>query len=351
MKVLKKLIAWALIPIILELAGLFFIDKFYLGDESTFNIKKVDISSKKSHTKIKVKIPDDAKDVKISHNGNYVSYYENESIYVVDTDKNKKKEVDVADGAELSYYTWDTDSDVILMAEKISKNGSSYLEFEAYDAKRDSKTERKNDQNQVLEILLPNSNYEVENVAFSGASNVTYVVSESAGERSRIYRIDRMTRMNLAKFRATQLGNIAAINTEDGDQLIYEDRSSNRIRGKSAEPIATGENAMHYLLGADSNDYIYIGNGENDKINKIFVANLTKQRSSWKTYKLSGYTDKKNIYVLRDGRIYVNNPSQNTVTEVATGKSVQYEGKLAGVYNYGVISISGNKVLGSLFSN
>lgn len=350
MKVLKKLIAWALIPIILEVAGLLFIDKFYLGDKGTFNIKKVDISSKKSHTKIKVKVPDDAKDIKVSRNGNYISYYENENIYVVDTDKNKKKEVSVSDDAELSYYTWDADSDVILMAEKFSKNGSSYLKFEGYDAKRDTTTERKNDQNEVLEILLPGNNYSVKNVAFSGASNVTYVASGAEGQRCRIYRIDRMTKMNLAKVRTTELGNIAAINTSDGDQLIYEDRSSNRIRGKSAEAIATGENAMHYLLGADNNDLLYIGNGENNSINKIFVANLTKPRSTWKTYKLSGSVNKKNIYVLRDGRIYVDNPSQNTVTEVATGKSVQYEGKLVGVYNYGVISSSGSKVLGSLFS-
>lgn len=348
MKVLKRIIVWALIPIIIELAGLFFIDKFYLGDEMSFNIKKVDISSTKSHTKIKVKVPADASNIKVSHNGNYVSYYENGSIYVINTDTNDKKEVDVENGAKMSYYRWDLDSDVILAAEKFSRAGSSYLKFLAYDAKRDSAEERKNDQNQVLEILLPDSNYEVKNITFSGASNVTYVTSGAEGETSRIYRIDRMTEMNLVKFGGIQLGNIAAINNEDGDQIVYEDRSTNRIRvGRGQQVIATGENAMHYLLGTDNNEQVYIGNGENDKINKIFVAD--SNRMIKKTYQLPGYVNKGDIYILRDGRIYINNSDNHTVTEVASKKSIQYDGDLVGVYNYGVVSRDGDRILGSLF--
>lgn len=350
MRILKRIIAWTLIPIVLEFAGLFIIDKFYLGDDMGFNIKKVDISSKKAHTKIKIRIPEDAKDIKISHNGNYLSYCEDGSIYVVDTDKNSKKEVDMDENSLMSYYRWDIDSDVMLIAEKFSKGSSSYLKFDAYDAKRDSLTERKNDSNQVLEILLPNSNYEVKNITFSGASNVTYVISGAEGQTSRIYRIDRMTQMNLVRFGGIILGNIAAINNQDGDQIIYEDRSTNRIRiGRNQNVIATGENAMHYLLGTDNNDQVYIGNGENDRINRIFVANLERPRNSWKVYTLSGYTSRKNIYVVRDGRIYINDPSKNIVTELTSGKSIHYDGYLVGVYNYGIISRNGNKILGSLF--
>ncbi|MCH3964646.1 MAG: hypothetical protein LKE46_10265 [Clostridium sp.] len=350
MKILKRIIVWTLIPVIFELAGLFFIDRFYMGDEMNFSIKKVDISSKKNHTKIKVKVPEDAEDIKVSHNGNYISYCEGESIYVIDTDKDDKKEVTMEDGSELSYYRWDLDSDVILMAEKFSRAGSSYLKFVAYDAKRDSTTERKNDSNQVLEILLPDSDYEVKKITFSGASNVTYVTSGAEGQTSRIYRINRMTQMNLVRFGGIQLGNIAAINNQDGDQIVYEDRSTNRIRiGRSQEVIATGENGLHYLLDTDNNDRIYIGNGENNRISKIFVADLTQPRSSWKTYQLSSACDKKNIYVVRDGRIYINDPGKNTVTELTTGKSVHYDGYLVGVYNYGVVSRDGNKILGSLF--
>lgn len=350
MKVLKRIIVWTLIPLIFEMAGLFFVDKFYVKNQGSFNIKKVDTSSREAKTKIKVKVPDDAENIKISHNGNYVSYYEDGSIYVVNTENNDKKEVDVDDDSDLSYYRWDLESDVILMLEKFTRGGSSYLKFVAYDAKRNSTEERKNSSNEPLEILLPDSSYEVKNVAFSGASNVTYVTSGAQGEAARIYRIDRMTALNKINFGGIELGNISAINNEDGDQVVYEDRSANRIRvGKRGDVIATGENAMHYLLGTDDDERVYIGNGNDDNINKIFVADLNKERSSWKVYNLSKQTNRKNIYVIRDGRICVNNPSENTVTEITKKKTVEYKGNLIGVYNYGVISRDGNKVLGALF--
>jgi hypothetical protein len=103
------------------------------------------------------------------------------------------------------------------------------------------------------------------------------------------------------------------------------------------------------LLGTDDDERVYIGNGNDDNINKIFVADLNKERSSWKVYNLSKQTNRKNIYVIRDGRICVNNPSENTVTEITKKKTVEYKGNLIGVYNYGVISRDGNKVLGALF--
>ncbi len=350
MKVLKKIIILTLIPIILELSGLFVIHKFYLGNKTSFNVKKVDISSKNSHTKINIKIPDDAEDIKVSRNGNYISYYKDDTIYVIDTNSNKEKKVSIENDSKIAYYTWDIESDVILIAEKFSREKSTYLKLEAYDAKRDFKTERKNDENEVLEILLPNSNCKIENIVFSGASNVTYIAAKTNEQINRIYRVNRMTEMNVVKLSKAILGNMVVINNQDGDQLIYEDRSTNRIRmGKSGQTIATGENSEHYLLGTDNNDQIYIGNGKDENINKIFVANLNEHKNNWKTYQLQEYANKKDVYILRDGRIYINNSSKKTVTEIATGKSIQYEGQLVGIYNYGVISKEGNKILGSLF--
>jgi hypothetical protein len=350
MKVLKRLIIWTLLPIILEFIGLFFIDKVYIKDQEIFNIKKIDISAEKSPTKIKVKVPEDAEDIKVSYNGSYISYNEDGTIYVVNTDTNDKKEVDVDSDSSLSYYRWDLESDVILMAEKFSRAGSSYLKFVAYDAKRDTSEERKNGQ-EPLEILLPNSNYEVKNIAFSGASNVTYVTSGEDGEVGRIYRIDRMTVLSKIDFGGIRLGDkIAAINNQDGDQIVYEDRSTNRIRiGRSGSVIATGENGMHYLLGTDNDEQVYIGNGENNEINKIFVINLSDDTSNRKIYTLPQPVNKKNIYISRDGNIYINNSSENTITEVKSKKSIEYEGEFLGIYNYGVISRDGNKVVGTLF--
>ena len=139
MKKLKRIIMWTLIPIIIEMAAFLFMDKFYFNDESNFNIKKVDISSKKEPNKINVKVPEDAKDIKISHGGDYISYYNGESLVIIDTSNNDKKEVVLADGNELSYYTWFLDTNNILIAEKSVEGESSYLKFESYNRRRTDK--------------------------------------------------------------------------------------------------------------------------------------------------------------------------------------------------------------------
>lgn len=348
MKNFKRIIMWTLIPVAIELIGLLFLNQFYFNGEANFNIKKVDISSKQAEHKIKVKIPEDAEQIKVASSGNYISYYDGQSLQVVDTVKNDVKQVDLEN--ELSYYTWNLDTDDMFIAEKTRAGGnSSNLKFESYDAKRDEIYPLKNlEKNQDLSILLPDDSYEVKRVAFSGPSNVAYVMSGGNEETNgRIYRIDVMIRMNLVNFGRCKLGNIAAVNNENGDELIYEDRTYNRIRTGRGGVIATGENAMHYLLNTDENNNIYIGNGENNKINKIFISNLDVDKK--KVYTLPSYVSKDNIYVTRGRRIYVNNPEAGEVKELTTGKVTKYDGKFISVYEYGVVSQNGNKLVNSLF--
>lgn len=350
MKKLKRIIMWTLIPVIIEVAALLFMDKFYFNDEASFNIKKVDVSSKKEANKINVKVPEDAKDIKISHGGDYISYYNGESLVVIDTSNNDKKEVTLANGNELSYYTWFLDTNNILIAEKSIEGESSYLKFESYNPKKDATyTLKKDESTEALAILLPDDAYEVKSIAFSGASNVTYITSGRDGARSRIYRVNIMNQMSLVNFVNCELGNIKAVNTTSGDELIYEDRTYNRIRTGKDGVIATGENALHYLLNTDKENNIYIGNGENDKVNKIFVANLKSDDSNWKTYALQEYTNKKNIHITRAGKIYIDDPASSQVKEITTGKVTKYSGNLIAVYDYGVISESGSKIKSSLF--
>lgn len=348
MKKLRRIIVWTMIPIVMELIGLLLVDKFYFSGNSNFNIKKVDTTSKQTANKISVKIPEDAKMVKVSYSGKYISYYDGEALQVIDTLKNSKKEVDLEN--DLSYYTWNLDTDNILVAEKES-GGSKNLKFETYDAKRDSTYSLKNEEkNQELSILLPGDSYHVSHIAFSGASNVIYVSSAGNEEDgSRIYRIDVMIRMNLVNIIKCEIGNIAAINGKNGDELIYEDRTSNRIRTSRGGIVATGENAMHYLLNTDNNDNIYIGNGEDDKVNKIFVANLKINKNNWKVYALPGYVNKNNIYVTKDGNIYINDSKNSQIKDITTGKITKYSGNFVSVYKYGVISRDGNKLTNSLF--
>lgn len=349
MKGLKKLIIWTLIPVTLELAGFFYIDNFYLNDETNFNAKKVELSNKKNPNKINVKVSDSAKNIGISYNGDYISYYENGVINVIDTSNNKKKEIKFDDNGNFSSYKWLPDRDIMLVAEKyIDYDGSSYVKFQSYNAKKDEKTVLSNENNKQLKIPLSDSKYEVLDMTLSTATNVTYVEIGREGAKSRVYRINVMVQMEETKYVNCKLGKISATNKED--KLVYEDVTNNRIRvvGKK-DPVATGENAVHYLLNTDDEDRIYIGNGENGKVRKIFVASLNKPRSQWKIISLKEAVDKKNIYVTRAGKIYINNPLNSKVTELETGKETNYTGTLVRIYDLGIISRNDNKLIGTIF--
>ena len=349
MKGIKKIITWTVIPIILILVGLLYVDQFYLNDETSFNAKKIDIAAKKEPNKINVKVSDTANEIGVSYNGNYVSYYDNGTIQVVDTSNNKKKEIKIDDGAKFSSYKWLPDRDIMLIGEKYTDdNGSSYLKFESYNAKKDEKNVLSDDKNKQLKISLADDKYEVLDMALSTATNVTYIKVGKEGARSRMYRINIMAQMEETKYVDCKLGKIAAANKED--RLIYEDITNNRIRVVGLKnPIATGENATHYLLSSDSEDRVYIGNGENGKIKKIFVTNLKKTKEDWKTINLPQEVNKNNIYITRDGKIYIDNPSEGAVTEIETGKEIKYTGNLVQIYNFGVISKNNGKIIGKLF--
>jgi len=348
MKKLKRLIILTLIPILLVLTGFFFIDNFYLNDETVFNTKKVDTVSKKFN-KINVKIADDADKVGVSYCGNYISYCDNGIVNVVDTSNNKSKKIDLGSNCTLSMYMWLPDRDIMLVSYKyIDTSGKGFIKFKSYNAKKDEAVALSNEKSKELSIPLNDSGSDVQDITLSTATNVTYVQVGKKGTLSKIYRINVMAQLENTKYANCTLGNISVINKED--KLVYEDRSNNRIRVVGiANPIATGENTSHYLLGTDNEDRIYIGNGENNKVSKIFSATLTSSKSQWKTYNLSTPTDKKDIYISRSGKIYVINSSTCKVLEVESGKETDYKGTFVKIFDSGIISNNDGKLTGTYF--
>ncbi|WP_242872927.1 hypothetical protein [Clostridium magnum] len=349
MKGLRKIIIWTIMPIALELVGLLYIDQFYLNAETTFNAMKVDTTVKKEANKINVKVSEDGKNIGVSYSGNYISYYEDGVIKVVDTSNNKKKEIKIDDNAKFSSYKWLPDRDIMLIAEKYNDgHNSNYLKFESYNAKKDEKNFLSNDKNKELKISLADDKYEVLDMALSTATNVTYVKVGKEGAKSRIYRINVMAQVEETKYVNCKLGKIAVANKED--KLIYEDTTYNRIRiAGNTNPIATGENATHYLLASDNEDRVYVGNGGNGKVKKIFIGDVKTGKQEWKILTLEHETSKNNIYITTNGKIYINNPSMNVVTELETGKETKYDGTLVQVYNLGVVSNDKGKLIGNLF--
>lgn len=349
MRGFKRLLAWSLIPIFIELIGLLYLDNFYLKDETSFSTERMNLVSKKAPNKINVKIPNSAEDIQVSYKGNYVSYYDNGVINVIDTSNNKKKTIQFDDNTKFSYYKWLKDMDIILIAEKYhDTSDDTYIKFESYSAKKDEKTPVSDEKNKQIKIALRDEKSEVQDIALPGAGNVTYVKLGKEGTRSKIYRINVMAQSEQVNYQGNNLGNIEAFYKED--RLVYEDVIANRIRTTGLkDPVATGENARHNLLSVDNEDNIYIGNGEGDSINKIFIVSLKKSKDNRKVITLKEPVKKSNIHITTDGKIYINNAQNNVVTDIESGKQTQYTGTLVKVYNYGVVSKNDGKLIGTLF--
>ena len=97
MKVFKKIIAWAILSIILQIGGLYVLNNFVFKHTSEFKSKKMEV--KKDTTKdIKATIPTTAKDVSISYNGKYLSYKENENLYLQDSKTGTSTQVKTENG-------------------------------------------------------------------------------------------------------------------------------------------------------------------------------------------------------------------------------------------------------------
>jgi len=347
MKRFKKIILWTLIPISLELAGFTYFNSFYLNDETSFNTQKVEIAAKKAN-KINVPLPDYVQNIDVSYSGNYVSYCNSGTISVINTSDNSHRQVSLDDGSSVSKYVWLPDRDIILIAEKYSNSyGESCIKFESYNAAKDEKTVLNKD-NKPLSITLDISEYDVQNIALSTTTNVTYVQVGSAGRASRVYRIDVMQQLQQVPLLSSSLGNIATTNKTD--KLVYEDGTYDRIRVAGVkDPLATGESAIHYLLGTDSQDRVYIGNGQNGKVSKIFVADTSKPISQWNIITLKKPANKSDIHVTGDGKIYVNDSANSKVTELLSGKEISYKGTLIKVYDLGIISKNSGALKGVLF--
>ncbi|SUY63487.1 exported protein [Clostridium sporogenes] len=92
MKLAKRLIIWSIIPLTFELAGLFYVDKYYLATKGQCEIEKVEEKQEKVvDENMQIPIPNEAKDIKLSYDGKYVSYKENNNINIINTTNGENK--------------------------------------------------------------------------------------------------------------------------------------------------------------------------------------------------------------------------------------------------------------------
>lgn len=319
MKLYKKIIAWAILSIILQIGGLFVLDNFVFKHSSKFKSNKIDIE--KQNTKdINVIIPNGAENVNISYNGKYLTYYENDTLYIEESKTGTKTEVKTEDNGEILYYKWLSDRDRLIIAEKVVKDGETVIQLITYSPKDSSVS-------YVTSICDYEDDMKVMKITESTFTSVYYVDIYRGGLKSMVYRIDINNDKSTVSLQASVLGNMQVI--PHVDRLVYEDEINNKFYVTSPNKQLTfNSNKNLTLLGIDRNDVIYIGELNGEKISSIIYGKVDEDTSSWKTVNLEAVVNRKDIYFNNESEILINDNLKGAVKNLTTGLEVEYEGKL-----------------------
>lgn len=334
MKLAKRLIIWSIIPLTFELAGLFYVDKYYLATKGQCEIEKVEEKQEKVvDENMQIPIPNEAKDIKLSYDGKYVSYKENNNINIINTTNGENKKVEIPTEGKICYYTWLKDRHRMYIWEKFSDD-SDYLKVCYYDRDKDKRAIVADNHYEEVKIPLKSSEYKVQDHVVSTLNGAEYVKVETNNNRSDIYRLNIMSQIE--KYKSySKIGRIDALNRDDN--FIYEDLRYGKVRISEREnSLSIPETDNLCVLGVDGEDNVYVGNVIDEKVDKVFYGSLKENESSWKQVKLNKPIDKEDIYISRNSKVYTNNKMEGIVKDVLSGKEIKYKGKLVQYYNKGI---------------
>lgn len=319
MKLYKKIIAWAILSIILQISGLFVLENFVFKHSSEFKGNKMDVE--KQNTKdITATIPGSAQEVNISYNGKYLTYCENNTLYIEESKTGTKNEVKTEDNGDILYHKWLSDRDRLIIAEKVVKDGNPVIQLITYSPKDSSI-------NYVTDICDYAEDMEVKKITESTFTSVYYVDIYKGGLKSIVYRVDINNDKSKVSLQASVLGNMQVI--PHVDRLVYEDEINNKFYVTSPnKQLNFNSNKNLTLLGIDKNDVIYIGELNGEKIASIIYGKIDDETSSWKTVSLEAVVNRNDIYFNNESQILINDNLKGAVKNLSTGNEVEYEGKL-----------------------
>lgn len=339
----RKIITWIAISLILQCLVYLYLDKFYFAPESNIKMTQMNVADNTKIIKPNVKISNSAKDISVSYDCSYTAYILDNKVSVVDTSTGKQRKIDFTEGTKCLSYKWMQDSNIMMIAERVSYNGKKVIKIYSYDAEKQEKKDTDNyEGGHKVNYMLSNSAEDTVNFQISSLTGVLYAKVSYSKSNSRIYRLDRNEKLTREDTDTVNIGDIAV--ASDDDQLAYEDLSSGRIRTKyKGKNISINDSNNLCLLGTDSDDNFYVGNGRS-KVSKIYYGKLADKTSSWKEINLNTEADSNGIYVTEKGTIFFVNITENTVLNIKKNISYKYTGKFIGVNDNSIAYIENNKL-------
>lgn len=321
MKMFKKIIAWAMLSIVLQAGLLYILDNFKFKHSSDFQNKQIEVNKDKTKD-INAVIPTDANNINISFDGKYLTYNKNKELYIQDTKTGTSTAIKTENEGEILYYKWLGDRDRLVIVKKVKKNGANKIQLVTYNPKDSTETTASKE-----DICTYQEGMEVKKVTESTITNVYYIDIYKGGLKNIVYRVDINEELTKVSLQTNVLGNLQVIPHED--RLIYEDKINGKFFITSPNKQLTfNSNKKLTLLGIDRNDIIYMGELNGDKVTSITYGKINESTSSWKKITLDSVVNCEDIYFSNKSEILINDNLKGSVKNLTTGKEVEYEGKL-----------------------
>jgi hypothetical protein len=336
MKWMKRISIWVAVSLSLQCLGLFYIDHYFLADDSKVVTKKVDEEKAEKVKNIDIKLPQTVQKVSVSYDAKFLSYYEDEELNIVNCKDGSVTNIEVEEGTIISFYKWLPDRNRMLLVEKKSNDESSNLILYSYDVAKGEKVK-------VKDLTWSDAKSEVQDIQLSTLTGVTYVKVDNKGRKSGIYRIDRMGSMTRIDTIPTFVSNIALVRLED--KLVYEGLVYNSIfvTGDDKAISIDGVEKLT-LIGTGNDDNVYVGELKDKRIGKIYFGKTSQKTEDWKVINLQDSSEKKDLFVSSVGKVYQNDSLRGVIKEVNSGTQTSYQGKLLQLYTKGIVSLVNNKV-------
>ncbi|WP_251861298.1 hypothetical protein [Clostridium sp. Marseille-Q2269] len=337
MKIVKRLILWVMISLILQFAGLFYIDKYFLASNgSKIKATKVTNTTPKNND-ANVNIPENVEDIDVSFNGKYISYFKDTKLNIINTKNGDKKSISFDSKKDKLEYIWLCDRNRIIYTE--NKDGEVLLN--SYDVDKDQK-------DKICSFNFEDSSAKIEDIKAAPLMNLIYVKVNVGGNSNRIYSVNIMKEKDQVEVMTDSVGDIHIIPHED--ILIYEDKISKKVFStKNEAPINIPGVKSPKVLSIDDNDNVYIGELNGDKIVKVYYGSIKNNVSTWKSVAIPNGAKLEDIYVSPLGIVYVNDDLKGVIKDLSSGKETKYSGIMLKMYIDGVASSSDGKLVKTQF--
>lgn len=338
MNKLKLFLKWGLLSVILQCLVLFVFDKFYFKLNSNVNVKAIDIASQYTKENKDVKLPGDMLDKKISYDGEYVAYLNNNNeLKVFNTLKEEETNVDI-ENEKASYYTWLRDRNRLLVITD-TKYNSRQNTVNLYSVDVDTNKTKK------IELGNINSSYKVSEITASTKTGVIYIeFTNDETKESMVKRIDNNDDVTDVSLVTETPGNIEIM--PRADRLVYDsEKESGIYLTQPNKKLGINQSFKVRLLGVDETGNVYFGEMKDKKVFKVVYGDVEKPIDNWNKIQLDKDLDLSNIYIGKDGEIYVLDSDKKVVKDIKNGKEYKYEGDFLQMYSNGFATvINGNKL-------